>query len=364
MNSWPILDVAIGLVFVYLLLSLICTTLNEGLMTQFRSRAKYLDRGILALLGSEKIKKQFFEHPLIQSYQNTAGDSVIRRAGRAIKIKSATSDQCPSYLSGFVFARALHDLLKDPAKPTLNEIIGDRIHAAAGDPAKADELRLVTTLRAVLANAVGAKAELALLKDWYEHGMDRVTGWYKRHAQAWVRLFAIVIVLVLNADTIQIARRLWVDPTVRAQVVDAAKARAERGKAANYELDEEGGNSPQTTDTVGTDKTQTIGEYGGEITDKEKDVIGNLIGWDTDWQQRDALRDNKGKVSWPNEVQFWSGEFKQHWLGWLLSIVAVSLGAPFWFDLLKRLMNIRNAGQAPDQQPNKNSSSPEVEDAA
>ncbi len=33
----------------------------------------------------------------------------------------------------------------------------------------------------------------------------------------------------------------------------------------------------------------------------------------------------------------------------LLSTIAVSLGAPFWFDTLKRLVNLRTAGISPDE---------------
>jgi hypothetical protein len=34
-----------------------------------------------------------------------------------------------------------------------------------------------------------------------------------------------------------------------------------------------------------------------------------------------------------------------NWLGWLITALAVSLGAPFWFDLLNKLVNIRRAVQ-------------------
>jgi len=36
-------------------------------------------------------------------------------------------------------------------------------------------------------------------------------------------------------------------------------------------------------------------------------------------------------------------------IGWLLTILAVSLGAPFWFDVLNRFMNLRSAGNAPSE---------------
>ena len=64
----PVLDVAIGISFVFLLLSLICTTVNEMLAGVLKSRAAFLDKGITRLLGgNEEIKKLFYKHPLIQS---------------------------------------------------------------------------------------------------------------------------------------------------------------------------------------------------------------------------------------------------------------------------------------------------------
>jgi hypothetical protein len=390
MSGWPVLDVAVGLIFVYLLLSLICTTINEGLMTQFRSRAKFLDKGILSLLGNPEIKKLFFEHPLIESYQNTKGDSVPRRIGRTLGMKSATSDQCPSYLSGFAFARTVHDLLTDPGCRTVMESIQNRAQttaAASGQvgggvagqnppnqgasiPSPNDEGatnksqgqnaaapdpydRLREVLKAVLANAKNPDQELKLINQWYDDGMERVTGWYKRHAQAWVRVLAIVVVLVVNADTLRITKTLWTDPTVRAKVVDLAQQRVNRAKTANYQMDDSG--TPNETQDVGSGQSQTIGDFGGEITDEERDAVGSLMGWDADRKERDTrtdengqllFRDEKGQLLWYKFAVF---VVTEHWLGWLLSIVAISLGAAFWFDLLKRVMNIRNAGTTPEE---------------
>jgi hypothetical protein len=36
-------------------------------------------------------------------------------------------------------------------------------------------------------------------------------------------------------------------------------------------------------------------------------------------------------------------------LGWMLTILAISLGAPFWFDMLNKLVNVRSAGKSPDE---------------
>jgi len=39
--------------------------------------------------------------------------------------------------------------------------------------------------------------------------------------------------------------------------------------------------------------------------------------------------------------------------GWFITVMAVSLGAPFWFDTLNRFMNIRSTGRAPDEKQDK-----------
>jgi len=352
MSGYPILDVAIGLVFVYLLLSMICTTLNEGIQTQLRARAKYLDKGILALLGSDIAKKAFFEHPIIQSYRNPTGDSVLRKIGRRVGWPGAEDDvdRCPSYLSAFAFARAVHDRLRDPVVGTIKAaMVKD---AAEGNTAKHPELS--QTLRAVLADANSAQEELKLLKQWYNDGMERVSGWYKRHAQAWVRVLAVIIAISLNADTVGIAKKLWQDPTTREKVVQAAISRSKNPpRAVNYPALDEATPDATTPDVVGTDTNQTVGagQKSAGLTDTEKQVLGELVGWDKESRAREAMRDPKTKtVPWSAEWAIATGALGEHWMGWLLTAIAVSLGAPFWFDLLKKLINIRNAGSAPDEQ--------------
>ncbi|HWO47495.1 MAG TPA: hypothetical protein VNM41_05485, partial [Solirubrobacterales bacterium] len=57
---------------------------------------------------------------------------------------------------------------------------------------------------------------------------------------------------------------------------------------------------------------------------------------------------------------FWTEEKNRpssldEWLvsiaGWLISIAAISLGAPFWFDTLGKLSNLRMAGKKPEEKP-------------
>jgi hypothetical protein len=358
MSGWPILDVAIGLSFVYLLLSTICTALTEGITTQLRSRSKYLERGIEALLGSAG-KEAFFAHPLIASFTSTTGDSPPRKmmrkfmSGFASKKSWARADLRPSYLPGDKFALVAREI----AEKTHD---GRLVHQNVADNVNA-------ILRGVATEAEKNKA----LQVWYDQVMERVGGWYKRYTQVWVRILAVVAVVVLNADTIHITNVLWSDPTVRQVAVEQAKARLKQPPPepvsveytdADETLPDE---TPEEVGTAGDSSDKHLG-----VTEEQWQLLNQLMSWDED---RKALRKavealqtsnaaakfaaeeaakkagqpaptTEGKSAWG---VYWSWVWyvlRGHWLGWFLSMVAVSLGAPFWYGALNNLVNIRNAG--------------------
>jgi hypothetical protein len=133
-----------------------------------------------------------------------------------------------------------------------------------------------------------------------------------------------LLTVVANADTVQIARRLWVDPVLRAAVVEGAKARAEKPPATisvDYKDDADA--------TVGT-VTRTDNP-GSEVSAQERQLLGQLLGW------RGVVQNNSWK------------DWGERGLGWILTVLALSMGAPFWFDLLNKFMNIRSAGKSPTE---------------
>src|ERR1017187_10285824 len=60
------------------------------------------------------------------------------------------------------------------------------------------------------------------LAAWFNESMDRVSGAYKRRVQLWLYIWATLLVLCLNVDTIDIARRLLADTLFRAVLVNSA----------------------------------------------------------------------------------------------------------------------------------------------
>ena len=284
----PVLDVAVGLIFVYLLLGILCTTVHEWISGIFRTRSKTLQKGIRGLLDSQPLGngqflEAFYQHPLISGMMHDGNH--------------------PSYLPGRTFATAIMDLVT----PTVSGPISlanlvEGINALPDGDVKTALVALVSNVGGDLTKAQNN------IEHWFDDSMDRVSAWYKRNAQLLTALVAVSLTLLANADTISIARRLWVDPTVRSSVVDQARQRAQM---------------PQPAGAVPPSIQDLSGDEGA--------ALGSVFGW-----TRASL--HADPATWLERI-----------LGWIFTAIAVSLGAPFWFDTLNRFVNIRNVGKAPEK---------------
>jgi len=311
MGSFPYVDLAIGLSFIYLLLALVCSALNEAIAGVLNSRGKTLVKGIASLLQDPSLEKKFFEHPLIQG------------------IGPAENKRLPSYISSGKFALALMDILTGPDAPASDS------GALRNGVEKLTNTNAKTALNAVLDNP-GLKNDQQKLMLWYEHGMDRVSGWYKRSSQVRVFVLAALVTLALNADSVKMLRQLWNNPTLSAAFVEQAKGRLQKGRP-DEELPLVAYDNPDDP-TASTPRTLPERDV---VSESDKQLLAQVAGW-----QGDAYSD------WPGHADHgfwgWLGFLTTHRLvGWIITILALSLGAPFWFDMLNKFMNIRNAGKPP-----------------
>jgi hypothetical protein len=207
-----ILDVAIGLVFVYLLLAIMCTAANEWISTLLKARPKLLKEALLQLLDSQPTNKEqhggafvdeFYKHPLITG---------MMRGGTH-----------PAYLSAQTFTAAITDIL---TAEKAGAIVFSDLEAGVHQLPDGDVKR---ALLALLRRSGGdLDAAHRAVEVWFDDAMDRVTGWYKRNTQIWTIIVAAVITIFANADSVQIAKRLWNDPVLRAKVVAEAGTRAKK----------------------------------------------------------------------------------------------------------------------------------------
>jgi hypothetical protein len=289
----PALEVAIGLAFVFFLLSLIVSAGTEAVAWVFKLRAKTLVTGVERLLGDQRISDALLSHPLVQSDVTTP----VRK-------------RRPSYLSARNFALALVQILRQEGR----DAVGALKQVEAGIDGFCSDSPLGAQLRALLEDADTSMVRFrGATERWFDDGMDRVSGWYKRKSQLVTIVIAVVVAIGLNASAVRIAERLINEPTVRAAVVSNAE------KALLKPGEEEGS--------------------GGSLTAAGKQAEGAV-------EEVDSLElpilwsaANDPFSSWDAGVVAAAG--------WLITVLAISLGAPFWFDALGKLANLRTTGKKP-----------------
>jgi hypothetical protein len=277
-----VLDLSIGIAFVYLLLASICTALNEWIAGLTSARAKTLAKGITQLLDQQKgvdpartFLQEFYAHPLISGMMGPG---------------KQPSEKHPSYLPSRTFATVIMDLTTKGKLGSINfaDLENGFKNLPDGD--------VKTALLALTQNANGDLLQAQKnIEEWFDDSMERVSGWYKRHTQIVTIILAALLTLATNADTIRMGRVLWISGADRELLVEKAQDRVATA-----------GSNPQT----------------------ELEALQSVLGW--------SQRDLPAAGPWPLRI-----------LGWTLSVIAISLGAPFWFGLLSKLTNIRSAGVKP-----------------
>jgi hypothetical protein len=343
LSGFPALDVAIGLAFMFFLLATACSAINELIANLLGWRAKTLEDAVRNLLGDEPAKSlgqrllaavrgaiaklgkrseagprpeepeepdrwgrseltgQVFEHWRIASLTRDPGSKRRRR-------------RRPSYLPARAFSLAVAETLaKGPQEPSDGEtpwqmadsqLLGKAEDAIGSVPPLGRPL-----LHKAAANAFGDLEHFrSHLETAFNDAMERASGWYKRKVTVAVAVIAAAFAFGLNVDTVQVASKLWKDPAVRTAVAAKASSASQQGGAA------QNGQAQQSP---------------AQRAASEVDRVKQLelpLGW--------------GANNRPHDV----GGYVRRIPGWLITIAALSLGAPFWFDLLSRVARLRGSG--------------------
>jgi hypothetical protein len=339
-----ILDVAIGLFFGYLVLSLAVTAANEMSAAWFRRRAWMLHKGISTLLADGQLADQLYDHPLIQSLSSPRG--VVTRVPALRRLVG----RGPSYIPARTFAIALLDTLQnDPGKlpPVESSRSVDRVLALLWKEAGNDPERF-----------------RAHVETWFNDSMERVSGWYKRRTQVLLLIWAAIVTIGTNADTLVIAKTLWRDPALRQALVERAEgyiATQPRPGALPVMLAADEAPPPPALppdQQAEIDFVEASTQYEAVLADLAE--LQLPIGWEDPTPPAEgetslrlvtdtALDDWPGAIWEPGGLERWLQAADEHSIGWLLTILAVSMGAPFWFDTLNRIMSVRAAGKAPEE---------------
>ena len=266
----PIVDVAMGLVFFYVTLSLVCSSIQEIIASLLGLRSRNLKKGIENLIGNE-YAESMYDHPLIKGLRKPK--------------------KLPSYIKPDIFSTALIDMI---SRDKTNENVIDNTARDVGaliakiDPKNPTRELLISLVDKANPTVEDLRERLA---DWFDAGMDRVAGWYKRQVKYCLIVVAAIVTVAVNADSIRMVEQLWQDDALRAAI-------SLRRRAGGHER------RPRC----------------GRRANRAQGIPGSAI-----------------------PTPFRASAFG--WIvGWLLTMAAISLGAPFWFDLLSKISHLRASG--------------------
>jgi hypothetical protein len=383
MFNSPILDIIIGLVFIFLLYSLLATSIKEAIATGLGLRARMLKKGIIngmLTATTEKTKWKsigdwwikflraivhlFAGRPILTDDQKKIGDyfydhPVIKNYG------SGQIYKYPSYIPTGSFSTVMIDVLKkdfeskktdiadfkkllnpDAAATILTDLesastpiqISELLqyYRAFYDPTSKPRPKIEDknlnidkeTLRILLLHFQTSQYSVEQfgkkLEGWFDESMERVSGWYKRQVQYILFVIGLALAFSFNVNTIAIGRKLATDKKVRDALVENAIAYSKSSQKNNA--------------SAGPDSAKVKYE---EVNKNLQAVDSNInsllgLGW-ANYNGPDCFC-SKAAFIW-NQI---SGESL---VGYLILAIAVSLGAPFWFDMLSKLVNLRGTGK-------------------
>lgn len=417
MFGLEMLDVVIGLVFFYLLLSLLASAIQEFIAGLLKLRSKTLIKSIEEMLKTEEqapksqnrsiagtlninegkdqgqdLYSSFINnHSHYQKVQtantqastsgNTDSEEGKKPSPPAKKGSLATSffgqAKMPSYLSSKSFADILtHVLHSDQDIKSIEDSIN-----------KLPSGKTKTSLQVMLKNAKGdVDAFKGHLAGWFDETMDRVSGQYKRKIQRILIAIGLILAVVFNADTLNIAGKLAEDPEARIELLQSAisyqQSAVQTPRTSSEPKTNQGDSStdslasprivPPRTSSQSTTTLdslvnihKTIKDLLSEEIESSNSTLG--LGWENEGKKRKKFfreyykrtttqntasraLDAEVKPTTMQKLRAWFSWWGPRISGWLLTAMAISLGAPFWFDMLNKLVNVRNSGQKPPTQ--------------
>ncbi len=382
------LDVVIGLIFVYLLYSLLASIVQEFVSTIFGLRARMLCKAINRMLNDDSSSNNIFKGILeffrFYWFPKKPDDSFAGKFYKNPMIKYLSSGKWhnkPSYMNAQIFSKVVMDLLKGneikPGDDPLPVILGyleksdNKVKKKKSKEFNGSETQAF--LRSLLVDANNDLEKFKLsLESWYDTTMEQTTGWYKKHVQTTLFIIGLFIAVIFNVNTISIVNNLSKDKKAREQMVQLASAAGTKYQTTVYILDSLKKDTNKVYDSTWFENRNEILKAAYNTLNEDMQSANNVLslGWpkydstdtaickkvlpyNTAFQKKckQCLTDSstiklRTKCQFRQNLHFWVKTGLISWksiLGWILTALAISLGAPFWFDLLSKLVNLRSS---------------------
>jgi hypothetical protein len=363
------IDVALGLIFIYLLYSLLASVVQELIARILNSRARLLTKGLrrmleeddhsadLGFLGKFTFFNWFYElgWSVVYFFAPFRKQPFLKKFYDAPSIRYLGENSAaarPAYISPRIFSQTMLHLLRSNRAPQATDA------QAIQDNLTNNQLHMAADTQLHLQNLFedahhDVKQFRINMESWFNETMTRASGWYRKQTQIWLLLIGIGIAALFNVDSIAIARILMKDKNVREQMVQLAVSRAPAYTAITDTLirknmlhKDSAFFRADTSLRIFVNDTSLIGVYA--MLRNDAGDARNVLGIN-----RGCITDSTGEHK-ITRCGF-THPFQQNgWLifaGWLVTALAISLGAPFWFDLLGKVVKFRTTVPATESTP-------------
>lgn len=390
MINSPYLDTIICLVLVYALLGTLVSILVEVWNQFIKQRGVFLQKSIFRLLDDPlnvNLGYLIYQHPTINRMRKD-------------------NNSYPYYISDEIFSNALIETIAYSAsKVFYKEENGhykkeyEMLPAAPlaerftkGVEIMEDSEMKTLYLNIISRNSAQGALDMAALKKeictWYNDYMERVTGQYKTLNRPKMIGIGLLVAFILNVDTINITKTFYENKELRDQVVnEAAEVSKVYNNAQNETLEKRYDkvlallvDSTKKNDSVANvmmvNLTKALKDQ-KLVNDTQIERANQVALIMQRWQIPLGYNHNDAPLSWFNKSRInitnaginpmqnaiinyheqrntWSGWNLFKWLvGVCVTGIALGYGAPFWFQVLTKFINIRSAGIKPDTKNDK-----------
>jgi hypothetical protein len=321
------LEVAIGLAVLFSFMSLFASAARETIEAWYQDRGLLIHKAMAELFSADGDESS---PSLAQFYNSIAISPLFRGAYNGVKGK------LPSYITSGNFANTILDMARKEAKVAPGVPIADWIDKL-GDTRISQLVRL-----AFDSSGKDPEKTRVFLEAWFNSQMDRVAGWYKRSTHVILLIIGFLSAVALNVDAVAITKHLYRNDAVREVIVAHAQSKPPAAL---------GSNSTQVTPSAPADESRAMVNQVGELRD-----YGFPIGWSwqSQWPTPDPQCALDTGVTPGTPCALDTMGFSAILLmifGWVVTAFGISLGAPFWFDILNKFMVVRSTVKPDEKSP-------------
>jgi hypothetical protein len=313
------LDILIGATTVLLIFSMAVTVITQAFTTLLQKRGKNLLAGLAGLLqqlgiptrdAAEKIAEAVLKHPTIATIEGKLATVIHRHEFTKLLMDIGSGQPLVS-----LDPAALKDLqsmlvangISNPAQ-TLSGIRNMALLIETTNP------EIPSSVREELAILQESASDfVAKINSWFDQTIDRVSQAFTKHAHYVTVAAAFIVVLVAQLDIVGVVDRLSIDEQFRNAVVT---------------------NAAQAVNSSASQAATSTNSY------------------NIDPRSYYNLLSSAGLITLPTNSQ-WVEQIKdpRKYPGMVLAMLLISLGAPFWYNILKDLLGLRSTlAQKDDQQ--------------